>query len=411
MPPCLRGKESTMAVKKRSILFITWDGPQTNYLESLFFPIFEGLQDWDFHVIQFSWAGAEKQLHLADVAKKRGIRYTHFNIIRKPHPLLCTPITLGKGISFLKKYIRENGIWVIMPRSTFPAVMAKAAKRAIPELKVVFDADGLPLEERVDFSGLNPKGLQYRFLKSQEQQLLKQASLVLTRSAKAIQFHLNGIGEEYAHKFFKVANGRDEEFFKIDLDLRVAFRKKLQLKDTQLLLVYGGSLGPQYGWEIMLKIFEALLEGRPDSRFLVLTGNPDYLKDKIPRSVIQNIIIHQCPYRDIPAWLNAADVALAIRKPMPSMQGVAPIKLGEYLMMGLPTIASKGIGDTEEVLKGQPFVYLFNHQNQKEAENVMNWVNQCDLTDKKAIRQFAVQYFTLNRSILDYKTALGTLDV
>ena len=67
--------------------------------------------------------------------------------------------------------------------------------------------------------------------------------------------------------------------------------------------------------------------------------------------------------------------------------------------------------DTEEVLKGQPFVYLFNHQNQKEAENVMNWVNQCDLTDKKAIRQFAVKHFTLNRSILDYKTALGTLDV
>ncbi len=40
-----------------NILFITWDGPQVSYLESLFVPIFRKLEERcgaHFHVLQFT---------------------------------------------------------------------------------------------------------------------------------------------------------------------------------------------------------------------------------------------------------------------------------------------------------------------------------------------------------------------
>ena len=398
-----------MKPKKPSILFITWDGPQTNYLENLFFPIFSGLTDWNFHVIQFSWAGKEKQEHLKTLASRLGIHYSHVDVIRKTHPHLGTVATILRGISKLKSYIKQHRIDVLMPRSTFPAMMAGALKKNMPNLKIVFDADGLPLEERVDFSGLDPKGFQFRVLKKQERQMLLLADRVLVRSDHAIRFHLLHIGEGYLPKFFRVTNGRDEDFFSVNGASRMAFRQRLGLLDHQLLLVYTGSLGPQYGWEEMAGIFEELLMCRADSRLLVLTGNPTYLQNKIPATIADKVIVMEGPFNEIPDWLNAADVGLAIRTPLASMSGVAPIKLGEYLLMGLPTIASKGIGDSEELLGGLPYIYHFDHGKAGEIASAAAWVREQKDLDKQSIRQFALRHFTLGKSIKDYRQALDGL--
>jgi len=402
-----RGEKTIMISIKPSILFITWDGPQTNYLENLFFPIFSGLHEWQFHVLQFSWAAEEKQDQLKELACQMGITYTPIPVIRKPHPILGTIITLAKGIRFLRSYIAEQDIEVLMPRSTFPAIIAQALKKKQPGLKIIFDADGMPLEERVDFSGLDPKGLQYRLLKSQERKMLLLADRVLVRSHHASRHHLQHIGESYSSKFFRVSNGRDERFFTINSDARAAFRKQLGLSEHQLLLVYTGSLGPQYGWEIMAGIFQELLKRQPDSRLLILSGNPEYLQNRIAPAIADSLTIISGRYEDVPGWLNAADFALAIRKPMPSMRGVAPIKLGEYLLMGLPTIASKGIGDSEELLEGLPFVCLFDHDHEGEEESAAAWITDHHDVGRDSIRQFAQQHFTLNKSIGDYRQALA----
>ena len=396
----------------KKILFISWDGPQTNYLESLFFPIFAGLQretHWRFQVVQFSWAEKEKQEQIALLAKKMEIGYAHYPISRKPHPILGAVRTLFKGRGFLKSYIQQQGIDVLMPRSTFPAIMGRSVKKKFPELKIIFDADGLPLEERVDFSGLNPQGLQYQFLKEQETQMLKMADLVLTRSDKAIQIHLNNIGKGFSFKFFKVSNGRDISLFKLAASQREQFRIKLGLSPKQICLVYCGSLGPQYGLNSMILLFKALLQTKPHSRFLILTQEDAYLENNIPQDIRQQVSVIKGPHSAIPAWLNAADIAFAVREPKFSMQGVAPIKIGEYLLMGLPTIASKGIGDTEELLESQPFVYLFDHQMKGEVEKVMVWIDLQKGSNKDIIRQFAIQYFSLERSIQDYRKALNFL--
>lgn len=395
----------------KKVLFITWDGPQTNYLESLFFPIFEGLQqagEYRFHVLQFSWASGDKQAALAALAKRKNIIYAHYTVARSPNLMVGSLYTLARGVSFIRRYIAQHKIQVLMPRSTLPAIMALNVKNEGRGLRTVFDADGLPLEERVDFSGLNPNGLQYRFLKRQEKTMIKKADLVLVRSAKAREIHINSNGAHVAPKLFTVSNGRDSSFFKPDSGVREAYREKLNLSPQQLLLVYCGSLGPQYGMDIMVSLFESLLEIQPESKFLLLVPN-NPMENTIPENLMKKIHVVSGPFSFIPAWLNAADLALAIREPKFSMQGVAPIKLGEYLLMGLPTIASKGIGDTESMLRDAEFVHLFDHHNDRALDMAKQWMRNFSSSHKVAIRRFALKHFSLERSVEDYKNALDCL--
>ncbi len=112
----------------------------------------------------------------------------------------------------------------------------------------------------------------------------------------------------------------------------------------------------------MLAIFKRYQEKKATAKFLIFSGNPEFVTAKIPDAMRNNIVVKSVPFVEVPQYLAAADIAFAIRKPTFSMQGVAPIKLGEYLLMGLPTIASAGIGDTETLLEGVPGTFLFRSQ-------------------------------------------------
>ena len=68
-----------------NILFITWDGPQTSYLEGLFLPIFKGLAEHGhrIHVLQFTWANAEIVLRTKAICESAGIPYQSAPVWRK----------------------------------------------------------------------------------------------------------------------------------------------------------------------------------------------------------------------------------------------------------------------------------------------------------------------------------------
>ncbi|MGX7668081.1 glycosyltransferase [Flavobacterium pedocola] len=392
-----------------NILFITWDGPQTSYMEGLFMPIFKEVSKTDtadFHVIQFTWADQSKNEKVSEVANHYGIKYTPVKIHRKPNSVLGTFYTLLKGVKFIDNYIKANKISIVMPRSTMPAVMVNRLK--LQNCKILFDADGLPLEERVDFAGLSQKSGQYRWLKKEEIKLKIKADGIITRSQKAIEVHLDEIGERYREKFSVVYNGRDVSFFKPSAD--VGFRETIGIKPDDFVFVYCGSLGPQYSWEEMMLIFEQFHSKRQNSKFLIVSGNDDYAKERIPSSLKKHVIVKKVPFQEVSNYLNCADVAFALRQPTFSMQGVAPIKLGEYLLMGLPSIASKGIGDTETLLQNTPDCYLFDHENQKAVEEAVLFALQSDKKRaEQAIRTAALQYFSLERSAMSYLNAFQKL--
>lgn len=392
------------------ILFITWDGPQTSYMEGLFMPIFNEIsktENIEFHVLQFTWANEEKIKQIKETAASLGIHYTVAAVYRKPLAVLGSLLTIFKGIFTIRNYIKKHGIDIVMPRSTMPAVMVNRLR--LKNVRVLFDADGLPLEERVDFSGLSKESKQYRWLKKEETKLLINADSVITRSQKAIGIHLKAIGEKYQSKFSVVFNGRNSEFFQPNVANKLAMKEQLGYSPNDKVFVYCGSLGPQYGWEEMIAIFEEYCKKNSHSRFLILTGNKEFAEDRIPVVLRKNVKVLSVAFIDVPKYLNVADVAFAIRKPMFSMMGVAPIKLGEYLLMGLPTIASAGIGDTEIILNELDDCFIFDHSDNLRFEKVSNYLNHLEFAQNSKIREVGMRYFSLERSAKSYIESIRKL--
>ena len=431
----------------KNILFITWDGPQTSYMEGLFMPIFQEIAkqgDYKFHVVQFTWADDEKIAHTKVAADNMGITYTAWPVLRKPNIAIGSLLTVLTAAGKIKKYIRENNIHIVMPRSTFPAMIVNqinfpfASRVFFPfrglrgsalfpfrglrgasffpfrglrggkvpfrgfRGKLIFDADGLPIEERIDFAGLKKESFQYKLMKSAETKMLKSADAVIARSQKAIDIHIDHIGESYRSKFSVVFNGRDKNVFDYQPPLRKEVRQELGLKD-ELLFVYAGSLGPQYCLNEMLEILKAYAEKR-EAKFLILTGNTEFAEQNISSELKAHVILKSVPSEKVSFYLNGGDVAFGLRKPTFSMLGVAPIKLGEYLLCGLPVIASKGIGDTEKILDNFEECYLFDHSigMLPQIEHIKNFVEKAIFANRNNIAQKAQDYFSLEAATESY---------
>ncbi|MDI1256585.1 MAG: hypothetical protein PSV16_10830 [Flavobacterium sp.] len=394
----------------KKILFITWDGPQTNYMEGLFMPIFNEIQQqsqYRFHIIQFTWADETQINHIKIAADNFGIAYSKKTIVRKPNATLGSLITVFKSVHFLKKYIRKHNIDIVMPRSTMPAMMLNRLKTQ--NFKLLFDADGFPLEERVDFASLSKVSKQYQFLKKEETLILNKADGVITRSEKASAIHLQTLTNKKPEKFNVVFNGRNADFFKPNAAMKKDTRAALAIPDDAIVFVYCGSLGAQYGWDEMIAVFTNYHDLNENSYFIILTGNPEFAQERIPPGLQEFLIITKIPFLDVPKYLAIADFAFAIREPKWSMQGVAPIKLGEYLLMGIPTIASAGIGDTDKILNTIDSCFLFRHDDNDNISKALQFIEYKKIAVNENIRNAAMHYFSLDESAKSYIKALDKL--
>lgn len=390
------------------VLFISWDSDQTNYLENLFFPIFDVLQkrlDCQFFVLQFSWAATAEVSRINTIAKSLEITYQQQQVRRKPHPIVGTLLTTMIGKNTVKSMIRKHGITHLMPRSTMPAIMVNSISRWLKSrnLKLIFDADGLPLQERVDYAGLKVSSLHYKWLKKAETKMLKLADIVLVRSNLSKDIHLQNIGQQYHRKFFKVSNGRDKNLFKPDRISREKIRKDLALLPSTQLWLYSGSLGPQYLLNKMLQIFETYHIKNPDSKFLFLVRNPSFLVSVIPSRLHNAIIIKSIAYNLLPDYYAAADLGISLRKSAPSLAGIAPIKVSEYLLAGLPILCSRGIGDLDKMIGDESFCFMYP---ETEWQNFEDWLNKIKADSRDSIRSKAIPLFALENSAMEYEQAL-----
>ncbi|WP_339904198.1 hypothetical protein [uncultured Cyclobacterium sp.] len=390
------------------ILFISWDSDQTNYMENLFFPIFEGLQkemDCQFFVLQFSWADAAEVNRIANIAEGLKINYQQQQVRRKPHPILGTLLTTQLGQIAIKRMVIKYGITHLMPRSTMPAMMVNSIFKWAKNrgIKIVFDADGLPIQERVDYAGLKESSLQFQWLKKTETKLLKLSDIVLVRSTLAIYEHLKNIGQTHKPKFFKVSNGRIKNRFKPNPVIREKIREDLNIMPESILWLYSGGIGPQYLVGEMLQLFETYHIRHPESKFLFLIRNATSLAEAIPNHLKQAILIKTVNYEDLPAYYAAADLGVSLRKPAPSLAGIAPIKVSEYLLAGLPIICSKGIGDLDEMIGEEPYCFIYPPIDKMD---LIKWLKDVKEISREQIRAQSIPSFALENSINEYKHAL-----
>ena len=406
-------------LKRASILFVTWDGPQVSYLESLFLPIFKELAKLGhaFHVLQFTWAASDQRDATKAACEASGCTYRSVPVLRRP-VAAGSLATAVRGSRQVRQAIVESRIDIVLARSTLPAFAATLALRHLPTVRLLFDADGLPHDERVDFGGWKPNGIAYRMLRDLEASAVRRADAVLTRSRKAVAILVAraGAGTD-AGKFHVVGNGRDADLFRPAAGTdRAQVRRELGISDSAALLVYAGSMGDQYCVPEMLAFFELVRRRRADVQLLLLTGSPQEAASRVADAAGQpsGVHIRRAASGDVPRYLGAGDLGLALRRPSFSMQAVAPVKLGEYLLCGLPVLATQAIGDSDEQVSQQVGRSLAT-MSSAELAAAADWFVDVALEDRAGFgarsRQAGLRYFSLASTVDAYAVAIEAIAV
>jgi len=397
------------------VLFVTWDGPQVTYLESLFIPIFANLikDSISFQVLQFTWGDTERMASSLQACERAGIGYKAVPVWRRPLAVGAL-LTALAGARHVKKAVQAHGIDVVMARSTLPALATMLALRKSP-CHMVMDADGLPLDERVDFAAQSPSAWVHRFLRDVEAEAVRRADVVLTRSSKATEIlHARAGAGTSIGKFHVVSNGRDVGLFKpADAGEVPKLRCDLGLPAVAPLIVYAGSIGPQYCMDEMLQLFAFVHERRDDAHFLVLTGSPEAVPPALASypKLLGSVTTRRVTAQDVPRYLACADLGLALRESSFSMQAVAPIKLGEYLLCGLPVVVTAGIGNTAALSFGAGL--LLREMDEPALKAAADWFVDSVLPQREryraSSREIGTSVFSLEASAASYGIALRSI--
>ena len=325
-------------------LFVTWDGPQTTYLESLFFPQFAALRAHGVtvSVLQFTTAGAEVRARRARAAEASGL---WFRSVQAPRWGLLGQARVGlAGRWAVRQAMAETRSSVLYPRSLLPLAACLGARER--NWYLLFDADGLPADERVDFAGWSPHGWRYRVYRDLESEGVRSADRVVTRTARARTILAARAGGVSADHIAVIPNGKSEvQFSPGEPVTRELFRAAEGVPRGAPWAIYVGSIGPQYHPAEMLAFHEQVRARAPDARLTLLTSA------QVPGAAgVPGVSVAAVPSEDVPRWLAAADLGLALRSPTFSQQAVCPIKVGEYLLCGLPVLGTRGVGDLDEQL-------------------------------------------------------------
>jgi glycosyltransferase involved in cell wall biosynthesis len=149
----------------------------------------------------------------------------------------------------------------------------------------------------------------------------------------------------------------DPNIFRIDTEVRKEIREELGIKKDDIVIGYAGAFTYVEGVPVLLHAFKNL-RGRYSNIKLAIMGGifwvnedddiPKLVKDmKIEDSVV---LIPLQPHEEVPKFLSAFDILCCSKIDCEINRSITPIKIIEYLSMGLPTVASAvgGIPDTIE---------------------------------------------------------------
>ena len=401
---------------KSRVLYMTWDGPQVSYLESLFLPIFSRLKAYDIEVevLQFIWGDREHLERQQCVCAEWGIRYQRILVHKAAGGLGAYLTAAAAGSRAVLRLVKERDIDILMPRSFMPAIAALHAiwRQPHPRPSIVFDADGLAIDEKVEAGRLSRNGLTYRLLKWYEKAAITTASSVIGRTEEACKIYEKYDAKPQGGKYFTAVNGRDPERFEpMTSRRRESERQSLDIDPAVPLIVYSGSFGEKYCPSKMFQFFRGILRQRPDAIFLVMTGSPEAAVDYINNNqldICTSVRIRSFRPEEVPSKLATADLGLCFYQNTFANQAFQATKLGEYLLCGL------GVAGTPNALPfGLPktsVAYSVGTMLDDELDAFARWFLLDVLGQRETIRREArslgITHLAVNSTASSYATAI-----
>lgn len=389
-----------------NVIFVTWDGPQTAYLEKLFLPLFKAILclRWRVHVVQFTWAGEARSEIRRRVAAENGVELTVMKVDRN-RGFVRLVWTVFSGARRLRRLVAANPNSILMYRSIVPAVIVRFlfVRRSTP---LVYDSDGLPIEEKLEQCTLKFGSVAHRFLNSAEKWALKSSVVVLARSEfgarrlieKAFPLEISG-------KVQVVSNGRvDAQPVPTESVNRTA------TNSDHLKLCHLGSWGDVYRPHVMFEIAQRLRREFSGATFQIFTGDLERASLDLHKAGLGRaewVSIRRLESDQVRAELSSCDIGFSFREVTPSTKAASPMKLGEYLESGLAIVGDM-IGDaTHDLVQAE-----LMHDPEKSSEiDLFAWVRKAVIAARHARKKKALaiakELFSIDIAARQYHLALS----
>jgi glycosyltransferase involved in cell wall biosynthesis len=267
----------------------------------------------------------------------------------------------------------------------------------------------------VEFGTLSRGGLVFRVLKFIERRAVGQAQVVLVRS-RAGSNALRPLAASLAgaEKFFVVRNGRDASRFCLCSESeRIALRLKMGIAVDAPVIIYVGSLGPKYCLIEMLALFQDIRFFNNRSVMIILSGELGEYNQITDPSLKIGVRAMHVSSDEVPGFLQIADLGLSLIKQTFSMTAASAVKTGEYLLCGVPVVATKGVGDIGAVLTGSTGILMDDPRSSLERGIVAKWflesVLPCRERYRLGCRELGLREFALSAAVADFSRAIGPL--
>lgn len=194
-----------------------------------------------------------------------------------------------------------------------------------------------------------------------------------------------------SNNFFIYPCLSDSNKFYYSEELRTKFRHKLCYTLENRVYLYSGGLKNKYHLvEETLSFLNSVAEKDRDARFLFLSKD-DYQEDELLANyplLRGKITVKSVPNEEVVNYLNAADFGLLFRDDVLMNNVASPSKFAEYVLCGLPTIISNGVGDYSELcVKENLGIRVFDFQlTEQDAKRLIS-----NEFDRKKIADFGMQ--------------------
>lgn len=256
----------------------------------------------------------------------------------------------------LKRKCKDSERIVIFSRMLYGKEISVLKKLSNKEIVFIYDARGASKEEHE--YNLTKQGFDNNKLKkllshiaNVERNTVVYADRIFCVSNNLKYYLCSTYGAD-SNKFLIYPCLSDSNKFYYSEELRSLVRNKLCYTSSNHVYLYSGGLKNKYHLvRETLSFLNSVAEKDQDARFLFLSKD-DYREDELLADypfLRGKITVKSVPNEEVVNYLNAADFGLLFRDDVIMNNVASPSKFAEYILCGLPTIISNGVGDYSEL--------------------------------------------------------------
>ena len=410
-----------------TILYITQNGITDHIGRSQVAPYVLRLARRGFriHVLSAEKPGQEALVARYETAfEDAGVEWIRITYRSAP-PILGQTLTQLDQERTARRLVRTGAIRLVHCRS-FPSALIGYRLNRRFGVPYIFDFRDFYADGGLDKArGL--ARLLFQYFKHMEGPMIRKAAKVvcLTERAREVltEWYL-GDDPDAERRFMVIPCCADFAHFdpaKVSSAARQTALTKADLSGKEFVLLYLGSLGPDYLLDEMIALFRQVRAVRPGARFLFVCNNGRELVDDACRrqGVDAEAIRFVTADRDeIPAFIALADLSLLFYRHGLRSTGCSPTKLAELFAMNVPVIANSGVGDLDRVLdlrrNGSATVSDFSETGLREVvDQVVQLSHTYSLDIRSASSAFDLdggvrRYAAVYRELLETASEVGS---